>query len=366
MVRYLSQVLNTIEELQDAAYAGLTDVNKVDAPLLSNTSGTFNTVFGAEAWMQLNQKANLWGTLPKKPFQQSGFRIETAYPDTLGTGGRAETGGLPDTVKPTFEEAELVIKRIQHTYSDSDIKEIRFNSNDDDLGINSVRKSVQSFHIKTMNKMLSADAGTAAAGTNLESVDRVISSQAEANADVGNEANYDIYGFDRSATTSFDSNITQGTTGGLKKSEVRSLLSQIDNASGEQPSYWICNNTVADIVESLYDDQIRYAGAARIKVGVNGIETNAGDDVQLTVSQVAGYPMIRDSDIANDFLYAINSEYIWIEVGLPTQNEESSERLLTGVNGTKGVYTTIAELKCVKPTAQGKLTGPSFGPITAS
>ena len=24
-------------------------------------SGSFNTVFGAEAWMQLNEKPNLWG-----------------------------------------------------------------------------------------------------------------------------------------------------------------------------------------------------------------------------------------------------------------------------------------------------------------
>ena len=108
MVRYLSQGLNTIEELQNSAYEGLQDVNKADAPLLSNTTGSFNTVFGAEAWMQLNQKTNLFSVLPKKPFQQSGFRIETAYPGTLGTGGTAETAGLPDTIKPTFEEAALV------------------------------------------------------------------------------------------------------------------------------------------------------------------------------------------------------------------------------------------------------------------
>ena len=211
--------------------------------------------------------------------------------------------------------------------------------------------------------MLSADAGTAAAGNNLESIDRVISSQAEAVADTGNEANYDIYGFDRSATTDFDSNVVAQAAASFAKGDVRALLSAIDNASGEQISYWIANNTVADGIEALYDDQIRYSGAARIKVGVNGIQTNAGDDVQLTVSQIAGYPLIRDADIANDFLYAINSEYMHVEVGLPTQNEESSERLLTGINGTKGVYTTIAELKCVKPTAQGKLTGVSFAGI---
>lgn len=357
MVRFLSQGKSTIEELQDAAYAGLSDVNKVDAPLVSNTTGTFNTVFGAEAWMQLNEKANMWGVLPKKPFQQSGFRIETAYPDTLGNGGRAETASLPDTIKPTFAEAELTIKRIQHTYSDSDIKELRFQSNDDDLGIAAIRRSVQSFHIKTMNKMLSADAGTAAAGNNLESVDRVVSNQAEAVADTGNEANYDIYGFDRSAVTTFDSNVVAQAGASLAKSDIRGLLSTIDTASGDQPNVFICNNTVADVIEALYEDQIRYSGAARLKVGVNGIQTNAGDDVQLTVSQIAGIPLVRDSDISNDYLYALNTEYIWIEVALPTQNEESAERLLTGVNGTKGVFTTIAELKGVKPTAFGKLTG---------
>ena len=363
MVRYLSQGLNSIEELQNAAYAGLQDVNKADAPLLSNTSGTFNTVFGAEAWMQLNQKTNLFSVLPKKTFQQSGFRIETAYPATLGTGGTAESAGLPDTIKPTFEEAELVMKRIQHTYSDSDIKEIRFNSNDDDLGIDSVRRSVQSFHIKTINKMLSADAGTAAAGVNMESIDRVISNQAEANADTGNEANYDIYGFDRSASTSFDATVQVSAGANMVKGDVRALLSGIDNASGDQLTAFIANNSVCDLVEKLYEDQIRYSGAARLTVGVNGVQTNAGDDVQLTVSQVAGIPLIRDSDIANDFLYGVNTEYMFIEMGLTTQNEESAERLLTGVNGTKGVFTTIGELKCVKASSQGKLTGPSYGAL---
>lgn len=356
MVRYLSQGLKNMEELQDAAYSSLSAVNKADAPLLSNTAGTFNTVFGAKAWMQLNQKANLWGVLPKKPFQQSGFRIETAYPATLGTGGTAETAGLPDTVKPDFREATITIKRIQHTYSDSDIKEIRFNSNDDDLGIDAVRSSVQKFHIKTMNKMLSVDVNTLA-GNNLESIDRVIETSARAVADVGNESDYDIYGFDRSATTVFDAVVVAQAGASLAKSDVRALLSGLDTKSGEMPNVFICNNDVADIIEALYDDQIRYSGAARIKVGVNGIQTNAGDDVQLTVSQIAGIPLIRDADIANDYLYALNTEHMWIEVGLPTQNEESSERLLTGLNGTKGVFTTIAELKCVKASAQGKLTG---------
>ena len=357
MVRYLSQGLNTIEELQNAAYSGLSEVQKADAPLLSNTAGTFNTVFGAEAWLQLNEKANLFGILPKKPFQQSGFRIETAYPASLGTGGGAETAGLPETIKPTFKELEFTLKRIQHTYDDSDIKELRAQSNDDDLGIAVVRKSIQRFHTKTMNKMLSADAGTAAAGNNLESIDRVVSSQAEANADTGNEANYDIYGIDRSADTSFDSNVIAQSDANLAKSDVRTLLSTIDTASGEQPNVFICNNTVADIIESLYDDQIRYSGAARLTVGVNGIQSNAGDDVQLTVSQIGGIPLIRDADIPNDYLYALNTDYMWLEVALPTQNEESSERLLTGVNGTKGVFTTILELVATKPTAFGKLTG---------
>lgn len=364
MVKYLSQGTNTIEELQDSAYSFMSEVNKAAGPLVSNTTGTFNTVFGAEAWMQLNQKTNLWGVLPKKPFQQSGFRIETAYPDTLGTGGRAETGALPSSIMPDFKEAEFSMKRIQHVYQDTDIKEIRFQSNDDDIGLDAVRKSIQAFHIKTINKMLSADAGTAVAGNNLESIDRVISSQAEANADTGNEANYDIYGFDRSATTDFDAVIVLAAAAAVAKADVRKVLSELDNEGGDQPEFWLANNAVADRLEALYDDQIRYSGAARISVGVNGIQTNAGDDVQLTVSQIAGYPLIRDSDIANNFLYAINTEYMWIEVGMPTQNEESDQRLLTGVNGTRGVFTTIAELKCVKPSAQAKLTAPAYAGLT--
>jgi len=363
MVKYLSQGMNTIEELQDAAYAELSNVAKADAPLLSNTSGTYNTVFGAETWLQLNEQTNLWGIMAKKPFQQSGFRIETSWADTLGTGGYSEGAGLPETVKPNFKEVELSLTRIQHTYSDSDIKEIRFNSNDDDLGINAVRDSVKRLHIKTINTMLSADAGAAAVGDNLESIDRLISSQAECVADSGNENNYDIYGFDRSADTRYDSNVVATAGASMVKSDVRALLSSINTASGSRPNVFICNNDVADLLETLYEDQLRYSGAARLSIGVNGINTQAGDDAGFTVSQIAGIPLIRDADIANDFLYGINTDFVWVEVGMPTQNEESSERLMTGLNGTKGVFTTICQLKGVNPKALGKLTGPSFGAL---
>jgi hypothetical protein len=61
-----------------------------------------------------------------------------------------------------------------------------------------------------MNKMLHTDAGTAA-GNNLESIDRAISSGDE-EFDKYNPGDCDIYGFDRSADTFFDAYVNHGNT----------------------------------------------------------------------------------------------------------------------------------------------------------
>ena len=57
--------IKTIDELE-ALYYGYNRnlLRKADAPVTTSTTGTFNAIFGAYAWAQLNLEANAFGILP--------------------------------------------------------------------------------------------------------------------------------------------------------------------------------------------------------------------------------------------------------------------------------------------------------------
>ena len=69
--------ITTIGQLLEKYY-GPQMVQKVNAPVLTSTTGVFNAVFGAQAFNQLNQEANVFALLPKMPWDKSGWRAITA------------------------------------------------------------------------------------------------------------------------------------------------------------------------------------------------------------------------------------------------------------------------------------------------
>ena len=81
----------SIQQMREAYYGPADSeiamaVQKADAPVLSTTTGVYNRVYGEAVWELLNNEARSWGVLPKKPLQNTGFRVITARSSTLGTG----------------------------------------------------------------------------------------------------------------------------------------------------------------------------------------------------------------------------------------------------------------------------------------
>ena len=82
----------TIEDLERETYGGLLgDELRKDAPVLTSTTDMYNVVFGAKLWSGIVNKANMFGVLPKKPWDKSGYRIVTTAAITASNGqiGRA-------------------------------------------------------------------------------------------------------------------------------------------------------------------------------------------------------------------------------------------------------------------------------------
>lgn len=393
----MSSIIQTIEDMEKMYYskAGqalltqddlLSGIVQKDAPVLSTTTGAYNAVFGAQAWVQLNMEANTFGALPKMPWGRSGWRAITARSTTLPYGGVAENGAIPATVKPTIAELSTKPKTVASSFDVSETQEfLATQSNDDTFGaMSDLRVYFGSEHKENLNAMLNTENGTLASN-NFESIDRVISSYAEvsnckeSDESTGYTANdCDIYSQDRDtealwsdAYVSHNSSTVRSLTDSVIQTLVQNTLKNGANMQGQffQTGY----DTWATI-NQLYDPQVRYnlIGAVNVLPGVNGIQSMPGKDVGMSVASYLGRPLIESKDTVTDTggisrLYLMDTSNpegfdlprLCIKIAKPTQYFEAGMNQGTPHMidrfGTEGLYRTMGELICTFFKAQGKV-----------
>lgn len=357
-------LIKTIQDMKDAFYGDPNSeiaqaVQKADAPVISSTTGVYNRVYGRMTWELLNNLGKTWGVLPKKPMQNTGFRVITARSSTLGTGGVAENAALPDTVKPTWALGAISLKEIVKTFDMSNRQQLLDDGADDTIGFDELKEYMAKEFVAHMNKMLLGDVDTVA-GNNIESIDRVCSSQSEESAllDAGDA---DIYGFDRSGSTAYDAYVSHnsGTDRAISEALMRTAIDTIDENSGELPNVIITGYDTARDIDALVNTQTRYVTErVSISTGDEGIQTAAGNDVGLRVAAFDAIPIIRDKDVVKDTksrVYFLNTNYIGIEVKAPTMYFESQNFFETNKLGKEGMYYFAGELVCRRFNAQGKI-----------
>lgn len=368
--------IRTIQDLENSVYGNIFDqqfINKADAPLITTTTGVYNAVYGAKCWVNLNLEANAFGILPKEPWTRSGWRLITARASSTVTGGVAENSTLPDTLKPTFQEVSTKPKIVAHTFDTSEMMQF-MGGVDDSLGdvMSVLREYWAKEHGEHMNKMLLADASAqAAAGSadyagtnNIESLDRVISSDSEEDAFGGTyNAFFDVYGLDRDSATTYDSYVSHnsGTDRTLNLATVDSMFTNIWK-NGGKPKAILTGYDTLMAWQQLLQSQQRFMNEAKVTPSVNGIKGVEGQAAGFIVATYNGVPIIPSKDVAQDTLsrmYFLDTDYLSLRVAKPTQYFESG--ILSGdpfgVNrlGQEGLYRTMAEIVCTWFGAQGKL-----------
>lgn len=393
------EVIKTIQDMEKLYYsrAGQYALNpddlltpffaKADAPVITTTTGVYNAVYGAQAWIQLNMEANTVGMLPKNPWKRSGWRRITARSDTLPYGGKAETAALPDTVKPTFEEVTTKPKLTAVTFQVGEVQEYLATQGGDDAfaAMSDMRTYMAVEHKEDMNKQLNTQDGTLAS-YNFESMDRVCADYTEMSNNESDQStpytagDLDIYGLDRdtdiAANNAYVSQTaTSGTmralTDGLLNSLLQNTLSRGANPNGQiiQTGYdaW-------SAINQLYDPQVRYnlIGAAHVQPGVNGIKTLAGTGVGLQVATLFNKPVLLSKDTVAETggisrVYMVDTSNpegfdeprLGLRIAKPTQYFEAGMNQGTPftVNSfsTKGMYRTMGELVCAFLRVQGKI-----------
>jgi hypothetical protein len=399
--------IKTIDELE-ALYYGYNRnlIRKADAPVVTSTTGVFNAVFGAYAWAQLNLEANAFGILPKVPWDKSGWRAITAKPslaagsgnhDTLG--GTVEGGNIADTVKPTLQEIEIKPKTAQLPFSASEVMEWLATHSKDDIwgGLGSLRLYMAVQHKEFLNRMLLADVESEAAGSSgdhtghfsFETLDRIISSDAEEDA-LGGSHNgyYDCWAgsaaIDRDSSTTFDSTVesasgTIGTNGVLTDDTLRTFLRKIRIAAGKDPNVFLGSHEVYSEIQGLYMPSVRIPnpyGEQLVQVDVNGIQTFKGTGVGIHVDSIYGIPFIPSKDAPSNAsdsseigrLFALDTSdaegygypRIGIQIAIPTEYYEATRRtpaypFVNNAFVEKGVYRTMGETVCRHFKSQGKI-----------
>jgi len=368
--------LVTIGQLLEKYY-GPHMVAKINQPVITSTTGVHNTVFGAFAFSQLNNEANVFALVPKRPWDHSGWRAITADAGSTAGGGVSENATIPETIKPTFAEIEAFPKQVVHTFDVSYIHEGRVKKGDDSIGdMEFLRGYFATLHAKRINEQLCVN-GDTLAGSNFESIDRVTASTAYQAAIGWTTGDEDIYGIDRSSNSWADAVVdhNSGTDRFVSDDLIRDTLSLLENA-GARTNVILTGNDTKWRIFGLYENQIRYPGVLKrdelVRIGLNGVETDEGHAVGMRVALVYGVPLFASQAVAADTISRIylldtttNEETgvprLFIALLYPTLYFESGMSATNpdpfAINrlGTQGMYFTAGELICTFLAAQGSI-----------
>lgn len=386
--------IKTIYDMVDLHYgflpeyfgkSGATQGLAKDDNMTSQTPGVANTVFGQEVYSLLNSESNVYSLLEKRPWRRSGERIVDGRGRTLGSGGVPEDSSLPDTNKPDFNTFEQTPRNVAHNFSVSQVEQLLADTEDDHFagdpmdwlrrwyGTGTEHQTGQGEHPKHINVQLVRD--PVETGENdFRSIDQFIANgDEEDNADDTSgtdlsDGDLDIYGFDRSAGE-FEANVlhNSGTDRNLTVNLLDDAITAVRESSGRDPVsddnyFFLTNHETFQVLEEEVAAKERLE-PVRATVGMNGVQTQPGDDVGITVQAYKQIPIFRSDDVVEDTIgriYLIDSSTLFIKQLLPTQYYDTGidvDENPFGIDrlGNEGMYLTIGELTGVNPKAHAKI-----------
>jgi len=385
--------IRTIHDLVDFHYgfvpqyfAEKNDVQKADDTVaVGDNPGINNVVYGQEVYTLLNHEANLFSLIEKRPWRKSGERIIVERGRSLGEGGHQQNAPLPDTDHPEIDEYEQDVTTVAHTFDVTQEQQLLSDTNDDRLddpfdfyrryyGTGTEYQSGEGEHPKHINAQLGSPANRdESSGAVFEDaflpLDRVISDQDEATSILSDPQDASIYGFDRSAGE-FEASVLSASGGGDRNVTLDlfdDAVTAVRESSGKEPVtddnyFWLTGHDTFQLLEEEVGSKERLE-PVRTSVGLNGVETNAGDDIGITVQSYKDIPIFRTNDLVTDSVsrvFLIDSSTIFMKQLLPTQFYS------TGINiddnpfaldrrANEGMFLTMGELTCTNPAAQAKI-----------
>ena len=383
--------IRTIQDMVDYWYGFVPDyyastqksqMAKQDNPVLSTTDGYRNAVYGSEVFYTINHEANAFALIENRAWVKSGERTVTDFGHELGSGGEGENAEIPDTNAPDIDQYEQEAKTIAHSFDVSQVKQLLADTQDDDLddpfdwlrryyGEGTEHQTGMGEHPKHVNVQLlrSIDEyDDTEHADDVLSLDQIISNQSEADFGTVEDGAGDIYGFDRSAGE-FESNVLEnaGDTRTFTIDLLDDAITAVKENSGKNPVaddnyFFLTNHDTFQRIEEEVGGKERLE-AVRSTMGLNGVQTQPGDDVGITVQSYKQIPIFESVDVPQDGIgrvYLIDSSTMFMKTLLPTQfydsgTEVNDDPYSIGRLGNQGLYVTIGETTTVSPASHAKI-----------
>jgi len=378
--------IRTIQDMIDYWYGFVPDyyasqksgMQKADNPVTSQTAGYRNAVFGSEVFYTINHEANAYALLENRAWVKSGERMVDQFGHDLGSGGEGENASIPDTDAPDIQQFEQDPKTIAHSFDVSQVKQLLADTQDDDLddpfdwlrryyGEGTEHQTGYGEHPKHINVQLLQDVDEADEEDNMLSIDQLISNEEETTI-LSNPDNANVYGFDRT-DGEFESNVlhNDGNDRTFTIDLLDDAITAVKENSGKNPVaddnyFFLTNHDTFQRIEEEVGGKERLE-AVRSTMGLNGVNTQPGDDVGITVQSYKNIPIFESVDVAQDGIgrvYLVDSSTMFIKTLLPTQfydsgTEVNDDPYSIGRLGNQGLYVTIGETTTVSPASHAKV-----------
>ena len=378
--------IRTIQDMVDYWYGFVPDyhasksnkMSKQDNPVLTTTDGYRNAVYGSEVFYTINHEANAFALLENRAWVKSGERTVTDFGHELGSGGEGENAEIPDTNAPDIDQYEQDAKTVAHSFDVSQVKQLLADTQDDDLddpfdwlrryyGEGTEHQTGMGEHPKHMNVQLLTDVDEANEADNMLSIDQIISNEEETEV-LDNPTNANIYGFDRTAGE-FEANVVHnnGDDQTFTIDLLDDAITSVKQNSGKNPIaddnyFFLTNHDTFQRIEEEVGGKERLE-AVRATMGLNGVQTQPGDDVGITVQSYKDIPIFESVDVPQDGIgrvYLVDSSTMFIKTLLPTQfydsgTEVNDDPYSIGRLGNQGLFVTIGETTTVSPASHAKI-----------
>lgn len=337
---------------------------RADDPWLTSVTGVVTDIYGQAVFDWLAKSSTLWKLLAKKPWNWNGWRVITA--DEATTAGIDENASFPETDKPDIAEIKTPPKYVASPWEITEPARQQAQTQmgvDGDLpGFN--RKYYAKRHPSVLSGQLLGDVNTVA-GFNFESIDRVISSQSE-EAGALDAGDADIYGLDRSASTTYDAYVDHNSdvdrifTLDLVDTMIENVKEKLDDQEGFSRYFFLTGHDTYRVWKKKLQGQQRFDKTS-VKIDrFNGLQTLPGVEGGFNMSSYDNIPIFTSSQVVKDTLsrlYLINADFAHIRVALPTRLLETNDVdwLLVDAMKTLHVMVTGGELVAERFNCHGKI-----------
>jgi hypothetical protein len=336
-----------------------------------STTTWWNVIYGRKVWSQLNEEANAFALLPKKPWDSSGFRVKTAHQGSPPDGGVSEGAAVPSAAVPTYAEVYHLPKTVWHGFDASEVADFISGVDDSIDLLAQLREDTGIYHALSINYMLLDDVDDVAnTTTNFETIDKYTGQYTETSAVNNPPSAADLIRYGNgSALNPGASTWTNCTATSWAAAERDLTLALIDGvladlfiaAGGKGPNVILTGYDTLMAWQQLLESERRFMEAKTVIPSYGGVQgILPGVEAGFMVATYQGVPILEsfaetDNTGTLSAIHFLNTEYMWFSVAKPTQYFELRDMLALGRLKIEGAFRTMGDLRCNFFKAQAKL-----------